>query len=194
MVEAGWEIASHGYRWIDYQDVPEVASPGINVKVVASGETNPANAVLSANLATVAGFQYSVYAVNFLGGGLIEPLVLVDDNRSVATEARVRVIHASPTVQSVDTVDLYVVPTGSDITNATPSFSGVAFKGDTQYASLAPGNYDVKVTLSNDAAKAIQLEALNLPFEAGKLYTAVAVDAPGGGLPPGLILLDDFLP
>jgi putative urate catabolism protein len=23
MVEAGWEIASHGYRWIDYQHVPE---------------------------------------------------------------------------------------------------------------------------------------------------------------------------
>jgi allantoinase len=23
MLEAGWEIASHGYRWIDYQNVPE---------------------------------------------------------------------------------------------------------------------------------------------------------------------------
>ena len=23
MLEAGWEVASHGYRWIDYQDVPE---------------------------------------------------------------------------------------------------------------------------------------------------------------------------
>ncbi|HSH42666.1 MAG TPA: allantoinase PuuE [Arenicellales bacterium] len=23
MLKAGWEIASHGYRWIDYQDVPE---------------------------------------------------------------------------------------------------------------------------------------------------------------------------
>lgn len=23
MVEAGWEVASHGHRWIDYQDVPE---------------------------------------------------------------------------------------------------------------------------------------------------------------------------
>jgi putative urate catabolism protein len=23
MVEAGWEVASHGYRWIDYQNVPE---------------------------------------------------------------------------------------------------------------------------------------------------------------------------
>ena len=23
MLEAGWEIASHGYKWIDYQDVPE---------------------------------------------------------------------------------------------------------------------------------------------------------------------------
>lgn len=23
MVDAGWEIASHGYRWIDYQEVDE---------------------------------------------------------------------------------------------------------------------------------------------------------------------------
>ena len=23
MVEAGWEVASHGYRWIDYQNMPE---------------------------------------------------------------------------------------------------------------------------------------------------------------------------
>jgi len=23
MIAAGWEIASHGYRWIDYQHVPE---------------------------------------------------------------------------------------------------------------------------------------------------------------------------
>ena len=23
MVEAGWEVASHGYRWIDYMEMPE---------------------------------------------------------------------------------------------------------------------------------------------------------------------------
>ena len=23
MVDAGWEVASHGYRWIDYQNVDE---------------------------------------------------------------------------------------------------------------------------------------------------------------------------
>ena len=23
MVESDWEIASHGYRWVDYQNVPE---------------------------------------------------------------------------------------------------------------------------------------------------------------------------
>ena len=23
MIEAGWEVASHGWRWIDYQNVPE---------------------------------------------------------------------------------------------------------------------------------------------------------------------------
>ncbi len=35
MSEAGWEIASHGYRWIDYQDVPEAVEREHLAKAIA---------------------------------------------------------------------------------------------------------------------------------------------------------------
>lgn len=39
MVEAGWEVASHGYRWIDYQDVPEDVERAHIARAVAAIET-----------------------------------------------------------------------------------------------------------------------------------------------------------
>ena len=35
MTEAGWEIASHGYRWIDYQNVPEAVEREHIAKAIA---------------------------------------------------------------------------------------------------------------------------------------------------------------
>ena len=39
MVEAGWEVASHGYRWIDYQDIDEAVEREHIVKAIAAIET-----------------------------------------------------------------------------------------------------------------------------------------------------------
>jgi len=39
MVEAGWEVASHGYRWIDYHDVDEAVEREHIIKAVAAIET-----------------------------------------------------------------------------------------------------------------------------------------------------------
>lgn len=39
MVEAGWEVASHGYRWIDYQDVPEHVEREHITRSIAAIET-----------------------------------------------------------------------------------------------------------------------------------------------------------
>ena len=38
MVEAGWEVASHSYRWIDYQDMPEAEERAHIAKAVAAIE------------------------------------------------------------------------------------------------------------------------------------------------------------
>jgi hypothetical protein len=134
--------------------------------------------------------QYTVMAVGALGDETLTAAVFEDANRRVATEAQVRVFHASP---AAGAVDIYVTAE-EDISDADPAFAGVEFNaGDIQTTGnvpLLPGDYYVTVTLagSKDAA----IGPVMLTFEGGGLYTAVAVDADGGGLPAGLILLDDL--
>lgn len=155
-----------------------------NVKVTAAG--NASAVVIDADLTLDAGVAYDVLAVNELAA--IEPLVLTDDYRSVITEAKVRIIHASPTAQDVD---IYVTEQGADITNIEPTFPGVPFKANTGFVSLAAGAYDVTVTAAGSKMPAIGPAAITV--NAGSIYTAIARDAVGGGGPLNLILLDDFV-
>ena len=167
-----------------YLDIP---AGELNVKVVPIRSTAPSDAVIDATLDYEAGTAYSVYATGFVAE--IAPLRLEDDLRRVATEARVRLVHASP---SAGEVDIYVVEPGASIDGAQPAFTAVAFGAETGFVPLAPGSYDVTITPTGTTDAAIGPVALSV--EAGGIYTAAARDAAGGGTPLGLILLDDLAP
>ncbi len=165
-----------------FVDVPPAA---YNLKVTPAG--NPGAIVINANATLARGAQYSVFAVGRLA--TIEPLVLRDDRRRVATQAKVRILHASPTAGAVD---IYVLAPGAALATATPAFSNVAFKANTGYVSLAAGPYDVVVTPTGTRTAAIGPARIQVA-NAG-VYTIAARDAVGGGTPLGVILLDDFAP
>lgn len=154
-----------------------------NVKVTAAG--NPGAIVIDTDLTLDAGAAYDVLAVNELAA--IEPLVLTDDYRPVITEAKVRIVHASPTAQDVD---IYITAQGAGIDDVEPTLAAVPFKANTGFLSLAAGAYDVTVTPAGSKTPAIGPAAIAV--NAGGIYTAIARDAVGGGTPLGLILLDDF--
>lgn len=168
------------------QATPFVSVPGgtYNVKVTPAG--NPGLIAIDANPTFAAGVEYSVFAVGRLAA--IEPLVLRDDRRRVATQAKVRILHASPTAGAVD---IYVVAPGSSIASASPAFSAVPFKANTGYVSLAAGRYDVVVTPAGTKLPAIGPATIEVA--ASGVYTVAARDAAGGGGPLGVILLDDFV-
>jgi hypothetical protein len=137
--------------------------------------------VIDANLALAAGKQYSVFATGRLAS--IAPYVLVDDNRSLATAAKVRIVHTAP---SAGNVDIYVTPPGASIATLTPAFTNVPFRAETGYVNLAGGSYDVTVTPTGTKTAAIGPARISVSD--GGVYTAAARDAPGGGAPFGIIL------
>jgi uncharacterized membrane protein len=167
----------------DFTSFLSVPPGDYNVKVTALDDSVIA---IDADLTLEADSTYSVLAVNTLAS--IEPLVLDDDRRRVATETKVRIVHASPTAQDVD---IYVTAPGTDINTVEPTLAAVPFLANTGYLSLDAGSYDITVTAAGSKTPAIDVD--NIAFAAGGLYTAIARDAAMGGAPLGLILTDDFV-
>lgn len=136
-----------------------------------------------------AGTWYSVLAVNEFAN--IEPLILTDDPRPVATNAKVRIIHAAAAPPAAS-VDIYVTAVGADIETLDPTLSAVAFKDNTGYLGLAAGDYDVSVTIAD--TKTVAIGPATISIAAGDVLTAIARDPLPGTTDFGLILLEDVLP
>lgn len=138
------------------------------------------------DLELAAGTWYTVLAVDFLDN--IEPLILTDDARPLATSAKVRIVHASPTAQDVD---IYVVAPGTDINTVDPTLTAVPFKANTGYIALPAGDYEVTVTPTGTKDAAIGPAAISI--ENGGVYTAIARDPLPESMEFGLIVLVDEL-
>ena len=158
-----------------------------NVLVTAAGDTGVI-AIPATDIDLEAGQQYTIYATGTLAGG-IEPLIVADDDRAVATETRVRILHLSP---SAGPVDIYVTAPMTDIADIDPTFAGVTLRQETGYVELAGGSYDVTVTIADTKTAAIGPVTISLSD--GGVYTAAARDPDPGVANDtfGLILLDDF--
>lgn len=176
-----------GLAFPDFTPFVSVPAATYNVKVTDSATQTVVP--IDADLELMAGVRYTVLAVGDLAN--IEPLIATDDARRVATNAKVRIIHASPTAQNVD---IYVTAPGADINTVAPTLAAVPFKANTGFIALAAGAYDVTVTPTGTKDAAIGPATITV--ENGGIYTAVARDAEGGagGAPLGLILMDDFAP
>ncbi|MEL6869779.1 MAG: DUF4397 domain-containing protein [Pseudomonadota bacterium] len=172
-----------GVDFPQFSDFIEVPADTYNVKVTAAGQ--PGVIAIDADLELAAGVETSVYAVDTFAN--IAAQVLVDDRRPVATQAKVRIVHGSP---SAGPVDIYVTAPGTDIATTTPAFANVPFQAETGYVDLAPATYTVTVTPTGTTTAAIG--PIDITVDGGGVYTAVARDPLPGETALGLILLDDF--
>lgn len=168
----------------NFTDYAELAPDTYNVKVAADADNSVV--VIDADLELAAGAYYTVHAVGSLAENSIEPLVVMDNPRRIATAAQLRVIHGS---SLAGPVDIYLTAT-SDISAATAALANVPFKADSGYIQVPAGDYFVTVTATGSKTAAIGPVAVTL--DANNIYTAVARDGAGLTADLGLILLDDF--
>ncbi len=171
-------------------DFDQLPADTYNVAVTAA-DMPGVIAIGPVDLDLEAGTWYSVLAINNFAN--IEPLIATDDPRPVATNAKVRIIHAAAASPAAS-VDIYVTAVGADIETLAPTLSAVAFKDNTGYLGLAAGDYDVTVTVAD--TKIVAIGPATLSLAAGDVLTAIARDAlPGlGATEFGLVLLEDTLP
>jgi len=130
------------------------------------------------------GVYFDAIAVGSVATENLGLFTAADDRRRLATAAKLRVIHAAP---SVADVDLYIVDsTITDISAVDPfNEEPIPYLFNSGYLEVAPGAYNIYVTPTGTKDKAISIEGVGL--DAAGIYTAIAaIDAEGG-----VIGLDD---
>lgn len=169
--------------------IPAVPAPGsYSVSITPAG--NPGVVALQFDLAPEKADELTAIVTGYLSATpAIDAIALGEDLRSIATEAKLRVTHASPGTAAVD---LYLLADGADLNAAEPSFAAVPFGADTGMLSIAPGTYDVYVTPAGDKSIAA-IEVQDLALAGGAVLDVIARDAANDGSEgplPQLIVVD----
>ncbi len=166
-----------------FLNVPE----GDHTVTVAADADNSVVVIDAAEVTLEQGMSYSAYAVGSLTDSDISPLVVMESPRRIATAAKLNIAHTS---YSAGNVDIYLTAT-DDISDATPALSDVPFMATSGALSITAGDYVVSVTPHD--SKTVAIGPLPVSLMAGGIYSVAAVDNMGGGVPLGVILMDDFV-
>ena len=162
----------------------EVPPDTYTVEVATAGDYPAGVAIGPADIEFAAATTTDVLAVNELAA--IEPLVLVDDPRSIGTYAKVRIVHASTLAQDVD---VYIATPGTLIDTVDPALTDVPFKANTGYIALDAGDYEITVTRAG--TKTAAFGPLPVTAANGDVLTLIARDPVPGSAELGVLLLDD---
>jgi len=162
------------------------------VAVTATGVTS--STAIDETLELANGDLKTILAAGVLADGL-DTLVFSDDNRRIATEAKLRVIHGAI---EAPTVDVFLVPTDANggpaatlIGNATPALDDFEYGKSSGYISVAAGDYVVFITSADGATE--YFKSGNLSLENRGVYTAIARLNESPDTVATVTLMDDFV-
>ncbi|MCR9934990.1 DUF4397 domain-containing protein [Vibrio antiquarius] len=130
-------------------------------------------------LMVAGGMDYSVYAVGVVSPAIdIEPLVVKDMRRAVATSATLNVTHAAANPVA-EMVDIYLT-TSAGIDGSDPTIANFAYKDSVQGLYVAEGTYYVTVTVAGDPST-VAIDSAPVNVMNGVVYQVVAIDDGNNG-------------
>jgi hypothetical protein len=156
-----------------------------NLDLLTRLNADPAQIVFINEFSATRDQAYSVYAIG--PQAALDGLVLIDDRRSVPTQARVRFVHAAGSLAD-DTVDVYLTLPGeaidfnpdddSDTTDDADRLrqvSGLGYRAGSGYVSLEGGSYDVYFAAAG--ATATLVGPVSLQLANGSVQTVAVTDS-----------------
>ncbi len=144
-----------------------VVSGNLNLNITPAG--NPGSFLAEESITITNGARYSLYLTG-LPGQLVG-FLLRDGARRLSTHALLRVYQGAA---RLNTLDFYLISTGSDIALLSPSLSSIVYTGTTGYQSVTPDIYDLVFTLPG--SKTIVAGPLRQDLSALGIYDAVTTD------------------
>lgn len=163
---------------IAYKTVTNFANINTGATTVAFANTGTTTALASGSFPDVAkGHEYTVIALPGLTATGAD-IGLIDDpfdKGLLSNSARVRGFNATANAQNLD---IYIVPPGTDISSASPTLAGVAFKNavpasgqDSVY--MGGGTYIAVVTTAGSKTPIFQSASFSLANNADWLITTI---------------------
>jgi hypothetical protein len=156
----------------------ELAPGSYDVDVFVD-DTTSEPIISAAGLSVEAAGDYSVYAVGSVIENVeLEPLVVADERRAVATSAVLNVTHAAAN-PGASMVDIYLTTT-TGIEGSDPVITDFAYKESVQGVYVAKGDYFVTVTVAGDPS-AVAIDSAPVTVTDGVVYQVVAIDDGNNG-------------
>jgi hypothetical protein len=149
------------------------------INIIPSGASEPA---ITGSFAFLGGQDYTAAAIGDGTNQSLDLLVLLDDNSPPATgNAKVRIVHAAPFATDAVTLASTAVDVLTEDNNVV--LANVAFGDISDYLSLEPGTYDLKITAAGDPDTTL-IDLAPFTLKAGDIVTVYAVGVGEGGNQP----------
>ena len=154
----------------------DLAAGSYDIDIYETGTTSPTFIDVD-GLAVFAGMDYSIYAVGTVSPLNLEPLVVPENRRPVATSAVLNITHAAANPIAAS-VDIYLTE-NAGISGSTPALSDVKFKDYANGIYVAAGTYYVTITVAGDPST-IAVNSAQATLADGVVYQVVAIDDSAG--------------
>ena len=172
---------------VTFRDVTDYATiPAGEFNLTVTPSDNPGVLEVDRPFQVGAGSAATLYLLG--EPGALSAVSIVDDNRSLADAARLRLISQAI---ALGIIDLYLVAPGTDVSTVAATIRALSPGASTGYQLFAEGEYDLVITAFGGSTPVYG--PLRIQLNNGGVYGALVIDGVDSGT-ADVLFTDDFLP